>query len=411
MSEQQQLEQLRRMRRIATGLLIAMAVLFVLARWLQPLHSALPFVAAFAEAALVGALADWFAVTALFRKPLGLPIPHTAIIPANKDRIGESIGNFLEQNFMTHDVLREELGDVDFAAIVANWLSDPAQSRAIANEAIALVPMFLHTIEEESVARFMQQAIARSSEQARVAPAAAEILSILIAGNRHQALFDKLLDAADQALENNAPYIRQKVHERSPRWMPKAIDDRVFSRLMDGAHHMLTEMRDENSEWRHRFDRLLDDLIHDLRTSPQYEEKIRAMFSQALAHPLVHDYLNEVWRDIRQRLLADAASPESMMAASLQGMVSNFGNALKEDQRIRDKLNRWVRGVAVEAISGRRRLIAELVTRVIRKWDADTVSRKFELHVGKDLQYIRISGTLVGGMVGLALHSISLLLR
>lgn len=407
MSEQNQLAQLNRMRRIATSLLVAMVVIFICARLWQPVWPFLSYASAFAEAAMVGALADWFAVTALFRRPLGLPIPHTAIIPENKDRIGESVANFLEHNFMTHEVLSEELAQVDFAGGIAQWLSLPDNSRAVATQTVGVIPAVLHMVEDDDVGRFLHQAMTASMGKTPFAPVAGAILSILVAGGHHQRLFDRLIGLAADALESNASYIRQKVHEGSPRWMPKVVDEKFFERLMEGVQGILEEMQQEDSPWRGHFQEALESLIDKLKTSPEYEEKVAAAIDKGLAHPLLRDYLNHVWREVKQRLLADTTSADSQAVAKLDDAIRAFSDMLLRDATVKDRLNRWLRDFAAETIVARRDLIAGLVKRVIWKWDAETVSRKFELHVGKDLQYIRINGTLVGGLVGLLLHVVA----
>ena len=410
MHEQEQAVQLARTRRLATGLLLAMAVLFVVTRLVQPRYPWLSFVSAFAEAAMVGALADWFAVTALFRSPLGLPIPHTAIIPRNKDRIGDSLSNFLEHNFMTQEIIRAELRSIDFAGAAAAWLAQPENSRGIARQIVRSIPSLLRVVEDEDVRQFMHNRLSAALQQAKFAPAIAEVLKVLVASNHHQALFNHMIAMAANALEHNKPYIRWKIHENSPRWMPKAIDDRFYARILDALQSTLDEMRDEDSEWRMRFHRMTDEFIENLKTSPEYEEKLAAVLGDVLGHPLVRNYTIEVWHDIKSRLVADAGSPDSQMAAKLEGTLSAFSNDLLRDERVQRKLNQWIRIFATEAIVARREMIADLVARVIRKWDAETMSRKLELHVGKDLQYIRINGTLVGGLVGLLLHAVSLML-
>jgi uncharacterized membrane-anchored protein YjiN (DUF445 family) len=410
MQEQEQVAQLMKMRRIATALLLLMAVIFVCAKLLQPSHAYWSFVGAFAEAAMVGALADWFAVTALFRRPLGLPIPHTAIIPNNKDRIGESVANFLEHNFMTREVLTEELRQVDFAGAAATWLAVPEHSHAVSAQIVRGIPAVFRMIEDEDVGRFMQGAISGGMRNVKFAPFVAEVLSILLADRRHQFVFDKLIGMAAKALEQNKGFIRQKIHEESPRWIPKIIDDKFYERLIEGTQNILHEMKDENSEWRNRFQQKLEELIEKLRTSAEYEERINVIVSQTLHHPLFRSYSHHVWQDIKQRLLADATSGNSRAVFHLDVAIRTFSEALLQDEVMQNKLNQWICTFASDAIANRREVIADLVKRVIRKWDAETVSRKFELYVGKDLQYIRINGTLVGGMVGLALHSISLLL-
>jgi uncharacterized membrane-anchored protein YjiN (DUF445 family) len=410
MQEQEQLAQLRRMRKIATGLLMLMAVVFVACRLLQNTYAYLSFVSAFAEAAMVGALADWFAVTALFRNPLGLPIPHTAIIPNNKDRIGESVANFLEHNFMTHDVLREELNHVDFTGAAASWLAVRENSRAVARQIVSGVPVLFRLIEDEDIAGFIQGTLNTTLQNVKMGPFLSEVLAVLVADGRHQAVFDHLIGLASKALEENRPFIRQKIHEESPRWMPRIVDDKLFERLVEGAQHVLTEMKEENSEWRLRFQNATEELIEKLRSSPEYEEKIDALINQTLKHPKFREYALEVWHDVKGRLLADATSEHSRAMEQIDRVLHIFSVALMEDVAVRRKLNQWIRSFAVDAIASRRQMIADLVKRVIKKWDADTVSRKFELYVGKDLQYIRINGTLVGGLVGLVLHTISLVL-
>jgi uncharacterized membrane-anchored protein YjiN (DUF445 family) len=408
MREQEQQAQLTKIRRLATGLLVLMAVVFVGARLLQPSYGYMSFVGAFAEAAMVGALADWFAVTALFRHPLGLPIPHTAIIPNNKDRIGESVGNFLEHNFMTPEVLGEELKQVDFAGAAATWLATPENSHAVSAQVVSGIPALFRMVEDKDVASFMQTAITAALKNMKFAPLAAEILSALMADKRHQLLFDHFLRFAANALEQNKPLIRQKIHERSPRWVPRVLDEKFFANLLDELRNILHEMKDENSAWRHRFELSAQELIEKLKTSPDYEEKIGAAISEMLSHPLFSDYTDHVWHDLKQRLVADATSGNSQAVEQLDLAIRTFSEALIQDVIVQHKLNQWIREFATEMISNRREAIADLIKRVIRKWDAETVSRKFELYVGKDLQYIRINGTLVGGMVGLVLHSVSL---
>lgn len=410
MQETIQLAQLNRMRRIATGLLVLMALLFLAARLMQARYPFLSFVAAFAEASMVGALADWFAVSALFRRPFGLPIPHTAIIPENKDRIGESLGNFLQHNFMTREVLGEELAQVDFAGAAATWLAQEQNSRAVALHVTHLVPALLHLIEDDDAAKFMRRAMAGSMQGVRFAPLLGQVLSVLVAGRQHFVLLERILSIVAGALEQNRPYIRQKVHENSPRWMPKAIDEKFFERLMEGVQSILAEIQGEDSEWRARFQGATDDLIARLANSPEYEQKLQALLARGLRDPLFRGYVGQVWQDIKRRLLADTTAPDSHLAARIDTALRILSRALAEDAAMRGKLNEWMRALVTDTIAERRDVIGALIRRVIRTWDADTVSRKLELHVGKDLQYIRINGTLVGGLVGLLLHTLSLAL-
>ncbi len=404
------LQRLRRIRRVATCLLAGMAAIFVAARLMQGQYPWLGFVAAFAEAAMVGGLADWFAVTALFRHPLGLPIPHTAIIPRNKDRIGVNIAEFLEHNFITHEVLHDELRDVDFAGVSARWLARDDNSRAVAERLVGTIPAIVNMIDDRDAAEFFRGALGSSLKDVRLAPVLAQVLTVLVAGRQHVLLLQRVLGLVARALEENRPYIRQKVHDHSPSWMPRAIDEKFFERLMNGIQSILDDMTDENGEWRLRFQTAIEELIGELEHSPAYEEKLRTLLANALHHPLFREYVGGVWADIRARLLLAGTSPESRLVARAQDALQVFAAALEQNPAIRGKLNDWLRGFAIEAIVERRSLIVAVVQRVIDKWDAETISDKLEQQVGSDLQFIRISGTLVGGVVGLLLYCVSLLL-
>jgi uncharacterized membrane-anchored protein YjiN (DUF445 family) len=353
---------------------------------------------------MVGALADWFAVTALFRRPLGLPIPHTAIIPRNKDRVGASLANFLQHNLMTEEVAREELGHVDFAGTAARWLNEAENRLAVAKQIAGSIPTVLRLVRDEDVGPFLKKGMTDAMRDLRLAPFLAQVFSLLMADRRHHALFDYLLGIVIDGLDQHRDFIRQKVHENSPRWIPKTIDEKFFVRLLEELHNLLFEMKQENSELRARFQNATEEFIENLKTSPEYEKKIQDVIADLLANPLFRDYADQVWRDVKSQLLDDAASDNSRMVHKLDDIFRTFSGALLQDAVARDKLNNWVRNFVTVVVVERRNLIADLVKRVIQKWDAEKVSRKFELYVGRDLQYIRINGTLVGGVVGLALH-------
>ncbi|WP_338767625.1 DUF445 domain-containing protein [Massilia sp. METH4] len=399
---------LRRIRRIATCLLAAMAGLFLAARLLQPQYPWLGFVAAFAEAAMVGGLADWFAVTALFRHPLGLPIPHTAIIPRNKDRIGANIAEFLEHNFITPEVVRNELKDVDLAGVCARWLALEANNRAVAERIVGTIPAVLNMIEDRDAASFVGGTLASSLKDVKLAPLMGQVLQVLVANGQHVRLLQKVLGLVGNALEENRGYIRQKVHDHSPKWMPKMVDEKFYERLMDGIQSILDDMADEQGEWRERFQSAIAELIEKLEQSPQYEAKLRGLLARGITHPLFREYVAGVWADIRARLHAASESPESRLLLRTQAALRIFSTALEQNDTVRTKLNDWLKSFATEAIVERRSLIVAVVQKVIDKWDADTIAQKLELHVGSDLQFIRINGTLVGGVVGVLLYALSL---
>ncbi len=345
------------MRRLATALLVLMALVLVFARLLEARHPEWSWLRAFAEAALVGGLADWFAVTALFRHPWGLRIPHTAIIPTNKDGIGDAFADFLERHFLTRDVLSAELAEVDAAAIVGNWLLDPVQRRW-------LVAQSLHALVTE----------------VKPGPLLADWLDSALAQGMHQRLFDHLLDATSGLLEEQADPIYRKVSEKSPRWMPRRFNDEFFVRLMQGLDELLDDMRKTDSDARQRFTGAAQALRTRLATG-ELDDAIAQELRLALA----------------QGLLASHAE---------HGLLA-FARRLAEDAVLRERLNRWARRQAVILLVRQRRRIVGLVRRVVHGWDSQTVSARVESYVGRDLQYIRINGTIVGGLVGLLLHALS----
>lgn len=395
---------LKKMRCIATGLLIAMACVFVIAHRFEGSHAAIGFIRAFAEAALVGALADWFAVTALFRHPLGLAIPHTAIIQKNKDRIGASVAGFLQQNFMTHAVVSSELRRLDFVGAVSHWLAEEKNIAVVARQLVAGIPSVLRLVDDDQVGQFIRARIDSGFKQIRLASLLADVLTILLADRQHQELFDELLAMVSAALQKNHAFIRQKIHEHSPRWMPRTVDDQFFIRLVDGMTSVIDDMREPDSEWRARFQQAVEELVGKLRTSADYQLRIANLVNAALAHPDFHELVHRLWQDCRRRLLDDIVTPQSRVTMHCARAITAFGVALQSDAQVGAKFNDWLREWATDAVVQQRGAIAALVERVIGQWDAETVAQKFEHYIGSDLQYIRISGTMVGGLVGVLLH-------
>lgn len=359
---------------------------------------------------MVGALADWFAVTALFRSPFGLPIPHTGIIPRNKDRIGGSVADFLENNFLTTEVITAELRSINFAAIAGKWLDSEKNRQSVSEQILHLSPAVLHAIDAKSVISFLQQRAASMLSTSQLGPLAADLIQTIVAQNKHHYLFDLMLSLGIETLAHNRPLIRQKIHERSPRWIPQSVDERFFIGLLEELDAFLEKMRAPDSEWRKRFDALIDELLHKLRSSPVWEANIAAMVHQAINHPHFTEYSLDLWRDTTARLVEDMQLESSNCGRQLDRGLQAVAQLLGGPDETSQKLNGWLLNSATAFIVARRQLIASLVRRVIQTWDGETVSRKFELYIGRDLQYIRINGTIVGGFAGLALHLVSLAL-
>lgn len=398
------------MRRLATGLLVLMALVFLAALYFEPGVPQLGYVRAFAEAAMVGALADWFAVTALFRHPLGIPIPHTAIIPRNKDRIGENMGRFVEENFLAPPLVAERVAHVDFAGKLAKWLAEPAQGAWLAGGIASILPRILHALDDDDLRRFAGEHLVAGVRKIDFATIAAEVLELLTRDNRHHVLVTQLIDQAKDLLEEFKPQIRERV--RKEVWWglrTVAVDEVLYTRIIDALEQFLEELRDTPThEMRARIDARLHRLIADLRQSPEFRAMGESLVQQLLENRELQAYMGIVWHEVRDRVLADAALPASAIRSQLQASIGNVGLALLGDRAMQEKLNVWVRREIVEQVAAHGHHVAALIADTVRRWDPETITQKVETEIGKDLQYIRINGTLIGGLVGLLLHTISL---
>ncbi len=371
---------LRRMRRLATALLVLMALLFLLAHSLQARHPVWAMVRAFAEAALVGGLADWFAVTALFRQPLGLPIPHTAIIPANKDRLADGVAEFLQQNFLNRRVLAAQLQPLDAAAFIITALRDDTCRAWVARRGAALAGQFS---PGELLAGW---------------------LNAQLQHQHHQPWFDRIADGARRLLVQHHAEIYQKVCEKSPRWMPQRVNDELYQRLMQGLLEMIDDLCLPDSAARLQFAQMLRDLAGQLAAGHH---------DQALVAALQLSEQSEQSEKSEQSEMPETSEtpedrPPGLLSQHLEMAMTRFADWLETAPERRAALNRWLQRRAVLLLVRRRAAIVGLVRRVIGSWDAGTVADRVEARVGRDLQFIRISGTLVGGVVGLLIHIISI---
>lgn len=399
--------ELRRMRGLATGLLVLMLVVFIAARFHEPLWPWLSFVEAFAEAAMVGALADWFAVTALFRHPLRVPIPHTAIIPRNKERLGRSLGNFIANNFLDEDVVVHKLRSLNVAPRAADWLSDEDNSRFLAERLTASMPALLDAMDDQHVRAFAGETVVRSLRAVDVAPAGARVLSVLIAHRHHQALFDRLLVTAGEFLEANSDAIRAKVADKTAWWVPKWLDERLFQRIMAGVEETLLELRAEDHPWRARFNEAVEGYVARLGEDPEYQARAAALRDEILDNPQVREYVASVLSEMAARLRRDLTAADSATRDTIHQALRTLGRRLRHDPEMLATVNLWVEHTVQRHVVPRRGTLGAFISGVVARWDTPTLVDKLEVQVGKDLQYIRINGTLVGGLVGLAIHALT----
>jgi uncharacterized membrane-anchored protein YjiN (DUF445 family) len=393
----------------ATGLLLIMAVTFVVTRWLQPQYPWLGYMKAFAEAAMVGGLADWFAVTALFRHPLGLPIPHTAIIPRNKDRIGEALAHFINENFLVPSVVARRMRNIDVAGAAGRFLRAPAaEGTRIRQGASRLIADIFEGLDDERLGGLVKSAAAARIQKMEVAPLLGHALASAINEDRHVPMLEAAIRWMARALDANEELIRQMVHKKA-NWALKlaGLDAKLADAILDGLRKLTTEMStDPAHPVRQKVEEALAQLANDLQTKPETRAKVEEMKEQLLANRSVALWIDTLWQKGREAIIRAARNPDAAMAGRLGEVLKSMGQSLEQDQRIRSAINQFVRRAAAGMAQSYGSSIVKLVSETIRGWDARTVTARLESAVGRDLQYIRINGTLVGGLVGLAIHAL-----
>jgi uncharacterized membrane-anchored protein YjiN (DUF445 family) len=400
------------MRLAAGGLLAAMAGLFLVAMHLQQQAPAWGYARAFAEAALVGGLADWFAITALFRRPLGLPIPHTAIIPRNKDRIADTLGEFVAVNFLAPQVIGAHLQEQDLARALGRQLADRETAHRIAGGLVDALPGIADLLDDEVVSDFMRRQIAELSRDQRLPALIGGGLRALTEGGRHQVLLDAALTEGWRALEENEAAIRAQVRSQTSWvWRLISLDARASDALIGAIETTLQDIsRDPEHPARRRVTEIIQNFALELEQSPDLRAHVERFVADVLAHPAVNAYVADLWRSLKVGARTAATAPASETRTALGDAIMRVGSALLEDANVQDSLNRRLRALLVEIADRHGREVGALISQTIRNWDTKTVVAKLEQSVGPDLQYIRINGTLIGGLIGLALHQATLLL-
>jgi uncharacterized membrane-anchored protein YjiN (DUF445 family) len=400
------------MKVIATGLLVVMAGVFFITRAYEPRYPWLGFVKAFAEAAMVGGLADWFAVTALFRHPLGLPIPHTAIIPRNKDRIGDTLAQFLRDNFLVASVVARRMRSMDLAGAAGRFLQAPTdQGTRIRQGASRLIGDVFEALDDERLGGIVKQAISSRLRQAEVAPAMGAALASAINEDRHVPMLEAGIRALARTLDANESLIRELVRKRAS-WILRlaALDEKLADSILDGLRKVTLEMStDPAHPVRVRMEQALADLANDLQFDPDTRARVEGWKEELLSNRSITLWLDTLWQKGRSAIIAAARNPDAVLAGKLGEVMRSMGTTLERDPRIRGAVNQFARRAVAGMAASYGGSIVSLVSDTIRGWDARTITARLEQAVGRDLQYIRINGTLVGGLVGLILHVVDTL--
>src|SRR6185312_10896553 len=405
-------DRLVRMKRFALLLLLASGVVFVIALIMERRYGWiwLGYLRAAAEASVVGGVADWFAVTALFRHPLGIPIPHTAIVPARKDRIGRALGNFVQQNFLDREVVARKLASLRLGDRTAQWLSEPANARTVTRATAHALTSAANVLRDEDVQSFLERTAGDRLRSVQVAPLLGRALRLLTADGRHQELLDEALRLAARATEANDTLIREKVQEQTPWWIPNIVDRRISDRVVSGIGRTLAEVSaDPDHPLRLKFDHAVRNFIERLQSSPETIARAEALKEELLADAATREFIGTVWSDVKRKLRDYALLTEDAEFAGgkLEGAIASLAHNALEDPVLSEKLNNWIDQAVLAAVDVSRTEIAQLISGTVSAWDPQETSRRIELQIGRDLQFVRINGTIVGGMVGLLLYALT----
>ncbi|AZO46666.1 MAG: DUF445 family protein [Mesorhizobium sp.] len=400
---------LRRTKLVAATALALCVLVFGLAKSLEGTYPWLGFVAAFAEAATIGGLADWYAVVALFRRPLGLPIPHTAIIPENQERIADNLGRFIEVNFLAPEPVREKLAEVDFSALVADWLADAERAAGLSRFVARLVPQTLAAVEQSGLRGFVTSRMLDEVEKVPLAPLAAELLSTLTDDRRHQKLFDEFTRVIGRFLndEEALSAMREKIREELPSLFNLfRADAYLLKKIVASAGTLLEEVRtDPDHPMRAEFDRFAKTFIERLRTSKQYARRAEQLKRDFLARPEMKALAGDMWESLRQFIEQDARAENSLIRAHLANMFVEVGRHLASDARIRADMNQGFVVALSSFVESQKSGVSKFIADQVKRWDLGQLTRLIEMNIGKDLQYIRFNGMVIGGLAGIVLYT------
>lgn len=404
---------LRRMKVVATSFLVGATVIFLVCTWAQSHHAApwVGYVRAAAEAGMVGALADWFAVTALFKHPLGLPIPHTAIIKRKKDQLGEGLGTFVRENFMSPEVIGTKLRDAQVASRAGKWLSDTEHAQRVAAEASTVLRVLVEMLRDEDVQQVLDRMIVKRIAEPKWGPPVGRVLTSLLEERRQEALIQLLADRAFEWSINSSEIIARVIERDSPTWSPRWVDNLIGERI----HRELVDFTDKvrrnpDHELRRSATKFLFEFAADLQNDDATIARAEKVKDQLMARDEVAKAAETAWTAAKRIILESVDDPSSTLRSRIADTVVRVGESLRDDVELRDKVDNWIVRAAQHLVSEYGTEITAIITETIERWDADMASDRIELHVGRDLQFIRINGTVVGSLAGLAIYSIAQLL-
>jgi uncharacterized membrane-anchored protein YjiN (DUF445 family) len=399
---------LRRMKMLAGGLLLGAAVVYVVCRAVGDGDGAWGYLQAAAEASMVGGLADWFAVTALFRHPLRLPIPHTAIIPNKKDQIGTALAGFVQQYFLTTEIVSERVAAAEVPRRVGEWLADDAHAHRLAEEASFAISGIAAVLRDDELRNSLATFADKRLREMDIARLLARLIDAIRDAGQHQAVLTTGLKGTRKFLDANRQLFRQRVGEESPEWVPDWLDERVFNKGFALLQAFLADVTDDPEHGlRQAFDGQLAELAVRLRTDPEQIAKVEAGRDQILDHPSVHDYLANLWDSLKKLVLSETADPDSDIRRSAERLTVRIGEVLRDDPEVRAKVDEGLQRLVGHIVTNYADDLTDVISSTVERWDTEETSNRLELQIGRDLQFIRINGTVVGSLAGLAIYTLT----
>lgn len=410
-ADQERRRRLNRMKAVATGALVLMAVIFVITFSLEDEYPWLGYIRAMAEAGMVGAIADWFAVTALFRRPLGLPIPHTAIIPNRKDAIGSSLSEFVATNFLSEAVVRQKLAGFSVAKKIGDFLARRESAERVTAELATAIKGISNVLSDDQIADLLETMARRKIAETKLGPPLGRIAAEVFERGDHRPLVDFVVERCYEWIRDNYTAVSRVVSQRAPSWSPRFLDgivaDRIYNEVLAFAQAVKS---DPQHQMRIALDRFLAEFALDLQNDPATIERVESIKDQIVSNTEVRTLAASAWKSIKDALVQAAEDPDSPLRRSVTDALVSFGEKLQQDGPMAAKVDGWVADAAGYLARNHARSITGIIDETIARWDGEATSRKIELQVGRDLQFIRINGTVVGALAGLVIYTVAQLL-
>lgn len=412
--ELERLAALRRIKLLATLVLLGCFVMLIVAKVLEARFPPLAVLAAFAEAATIGGIADWYAVVAIFKRPLNLPFPHTAIIPRNQHRIADNLGGFIENNFLARAPVQEKLREIDFAGEMSDWLSGRRRAESLARFFVRLVPQLLASVDEKGLVRFASDRVTGQLARTDIAPLVGDVMTSFTKDGRHQALLDEVITAMHRFLNNEDTLnvIRGKVQKELPIFFNILRGDRlVLNRLVSAATELLDEIKDDREHpLRQEFETFLKEYVRRTKRTKAFAQRVETLKQQLLARKELAQAAESIWENLRRYVLEDVEKEDSILVARMTDLFVDIGTTLKNEHALRRDINEGMVTVLSNLVEEQRGNISAYISEQVKSWDIQQLLTLIEVNVGRDLQYIRFNGMIIGGFVGVALYLIESLL-